>query len=102
MNQKIAINLFARRSFGLAVRKASVAPRTPSPISRKQRYPGACLARDRVCGKRIALAKAAENELLPVDALGTLTGDGMWVGAGGVSFLPVRRHDGRRTNSANC
>ena len=90
MNQRIAIELRRATAFGVVVRKAGTSAFGRRFRRRRQRQdaarePEALMA---VGGQTTGVAVAVE--MPPVGAVGLLSGDGMWVGAGGVSFLPAR------------
>jgi hypothetical protein len=71
MSQRLTIRRFMSRSFEVVVRQGGAS------------------------GTMARLVREAAAEEPPVDALGLLAGDGMWVGGGGATLLRGTRIDGR-------
>ena len=90
MNQRIAIELFRAPDFGRVFRRGGKSAVGRRFCRRWQRQDADKEAKGLNAESGQATSVAAAGELPPVDAVGLLSGDGMWVGAGGVSFLPAR------------
>jgi hypothetical protein len=90
MKQRIDIRPFSGRSFDLEVRRRGTSLCGLWVVLLGQSQAAGDGAESSVSGGELAPEEAIDGETPPVDMLGLLSGDGMWVGAGGVSFLPIR------------
>jgi hypothetical protein len=91
MKTKVAINQHAARAFGVRVRVQVPAWRRLRGADLGDSSAGSMRAEDEVPRRGIAAGEVGSEEVPPVDLVGSLSGDGRWVGAGGVSLLPVRK-----------
>jgi hypothetical protein len=92
MKMKVAIKPFGAGAFELPEQTggAPLGGKWPCPVIDPEA--ARSRAEDLYPGEVLAVDVAA-------DLIGLLSGDGMWVGAGGVSFLPVRPAS---ENEDNC
>jgi hypothetical protein len=85
MNQRIAIKPFVAQSFDVEVRAAEASACEVWFFQLRK----VGKTEDLRPSDRDLARELVEGEMPPVDTLGMLSGDGMWVGGGGVSLLPI-------------
>jgi hypothetical protein len=89
MKEKIAIKMFRVLSFDVLVQETGVSEGDVRVVSPVRAEDAQGWAEGRMTSEGIATEAAAASEPTLADTLGWLSGDGMWVGDGGVSFLPL-------------
>jgi hypothetical protein len=91
MEKKVAIKPFAAQEFEVEVHRLEGRPCVWWVVGLEEAGTLSAPAKVLGLGAGPTNDESVGGELPPVDAVGFLTGDGMWVGAGGVSFLPHRQ-----------
>jgi hypothetical protein len=99
MKKKVATKPFDTRSFEVEVRAEDRSLFELCVVLVDEPEADGASAGSRVSRAGIVFKGAVIGDLPPIDAVGLLSGDGMWVGAGGVSFLPAREDGERAVNS---
>jgi hypothetical protein len=89
MKEKIAIKMFRVMSFDVPVQKTGGSKGDVRIVSPMQPELAHGSTEGRMSSEGIATEAAFASEPTLADTLGWLSGDGMWVGDGGVSFLPL-------------
>jgi hypothetical protein len=90
MSQRIAIKRFVAPSFDLEVRPVEASGSEVWFVDAREVEAAVGATEGLMASDRVSRWELVEGEMPPVDTLGMLSGDGMWVGRGGVSLLPTR------------